>query len=1031
MIIEDGKALLTASDLTRASGCEWQVLTSLDAKLQRRGPLPVEADAMLERTALLGDRHEEAILERLRAAGEVVEISKGLDPASRAEAVAATREAIERRAQTIFQAAFEDERFFGYADFVELVEGAYVVSDAKLARHAKVTALLQLAAYAGALRALGAPVSDEVRLLLGDGSVSVHRLSDIEPVLLERRARLERIVDERFNAADALIWGADGVLACGKCAACEEQIRLHDDVFQVAGLRRDQRTRLRAAGIRTLSELASASVKPEGMAPATFAALGRQAAAQLRSRELGEVAHELVDEASIRELPAPSDGDLFFDFEGDPLWQDGPFWGLDYLFGVRDASGEFTAFWAHSLAEEKQALIDFLAFVRERRAQHPDLHIYHYASYERTHLLSIAARHGVGEDEVDDLLRADVLVDLYPVVKRALVIGSGSYSLKKLEPLYMPAARSGEVTNAGDSIVEFQRATELREAGSEAEAAALFKQIEDYNAYDVESTQRLRDWLLSLLPEPAAVQPGEPSPVPAELSPERAEILAARQELVDRLLAHAGDDPAHRTPNETALALSAAAVGYHARERKTFWWEHFRRLEAPLDDWRDERDVITVDEVVELGDWAVEKQSLVRRIWFRGTAAPGTRISEEMSGQFALYEPPMSTHPDPLPWRAVHSRTTVTFDGTLFELRESAGRLDGAVSWDGTPFALTPAQPPNVRPLEESIERWAESLAAAIERERGLSTALPDDPSLDVLRRRPPQRLAPVVDGDTADAIVRSLAELDASFVAVQGPPGTGKTYTGARVIEALVRRGWRIGVVAQSHATVEHMLEGVIEAGVPAQLVMKKRRDGDTAEHKWTAVKDASAELGSAAGVIGGTAWTFAGHANKDHAPLDLLVIDEAGQFSLANTIAAGRAAMRLLLIGDPQQLPQVSQGTHPAPVDGSALGWLCDGEAVIPTELGYFLGTSWRHAPGAVRSGLRPRVRRPTPRPRVGARDAGRHSRARADRSGARRQRHALTGGGGCGGRHRARPRRARVARRQATAAAGGERCDRGRSL
>jgi uncharacterized protein len=79
----------------------------------------------------------------------------------------------------------------------------------------------------------------------------------------------------------------------------------------------------------------------------------------------------------------------------------------------------------------------------------------------------------------------------------------------------------------------------------------------------------------------------------------------------------------------------------------------------------------------------------------------------------------------------------------------------------------------------------------------------------------------------------------------------------------------------------------------------------------------------------------------------LDLLVVDEAGQFSLANTIAVSRAASRLLLLGDPQQLPQVSQGQHPEPVDESALGWLANGEAVLPDEYGYFLPESWRMAP------------------------------------------------------------------------------------
>src|SRR5690606_23982276 len=57
--------------------------------------------------------------------------------------------------------------------------------------------------------------------------------------------------------------------------------------------------------------------------------------------------------------------------------------------------------------------------------------------------------------------------------------------------------------------------------------------------------------------------------------------------------------------------------------------------------------------------------------------------------------------------------------------------------------------------------------------------------------------------------------------------------------------------------------------------------------------------------------------------------------------------AARNLLLLGDPQQLPQVSQGTHPEPIDGSALGWISDGHDVLPAELGYFLAASRRMHP------------------------------------------------------------------------------------
>ena len=98
---------------------------------------------------------------------------------------------------------------------------------------------------------------------------------------------------------------------------------------------------------------------------------------------------------------------------------------------------------------------------------------------------------------------------------------------------------------------------------------------------------------------------------------------------------------------------------------------------------------------------------------------------------------------------------------------------------------------------------------------------------------------------------------------------------------------------------------------------------------------------------VIGGTAWDFANPNRVPPGSLDLLVIDEAGQFCLANTIAVAPAAANLLLLGDPQQLPQVSQGTHPEPVDRSALDWLVDGQRTLPDERGYFLDRSYRMHP------------------------------------------------------------------------------------
>ena len=208
-----------------------------------------------------------------------------------------------------------------------------------------------------------------------------------------------------------------------------------------------------------------------------------------------------------------------------------------------------------------------------------------------------------------------------------------------------------------------------------------------------------------------------------------------------------------------------------------------------------------------------------------------------------------------------------------------------------------------------------------------------------------------VGDDRYVDAITEATLDLDGSFLAVQGPPGTGKTYVGARVITRLVRdHGWKVGVCAQSHAAIENVLTAVVSAGLEAERVAKAAHD--TPGPRWTDLAAADdlaafAARQSAGYVLGGTAWDLCHEGRVARGQLDLLVIDEAGQFCLADTLAVSLSADRLLLLGDPQQLPQVSQGTHPDPVDASALGWLLGEDPVLPASHGYFLETTWRMHP------------------------------------------------------------------------------------
>jgi predicted RecB family nuclease len=944
VFVTDDSVVYSASDLAAAARCEYALLRDFDAKLGRAPAVSV-VDELLARTATLGDDHEQRELDRLRqefADGVAVIGRPAYTLAGLAAAAEATRRAIANRAPVVYQAAMFDGRFVGFADFLVADGEQYRLVDTKLARSPKVTALLQLAAYADALTAMDVSVADEAELRLGDGSVVRYRVCDLIPVYRAQRAQLQRLLDDHYDAGTAVRWEDEGVRACFRCPLCIEQVQAGDDLLLVAGMRVSQRDKLIDAGVATVADLAQHCGPVPDLAPSALGKLTAQAKLQVQQRDTGVPQFQIVDPQPLTLLPEPDPGDLFFDFEGDPLWTaDGHDWGLEYLFGVLDAAGKFQPLWAHNRVAERKALVDFLAMVAKRRKRRPHMHIYHYAPYEKTALLRLAGRYGVGEDQVDELLRSGTLVDLYPLVRKSIRVGAESFSLKALEPLYMGTQlRSGDVTTATDSITSYAKYCELGDAGRVGEAETVLKEIEDYNHYDCRSTQELRNWLLVRAWE-AGVTPVGAQPVPD------GNTVDDHDELAAALSAFAGDAAVgDRTPDQVAVALVGAARGYHRREDKPFWWAHFDRLNFPVDEWADNTDVFVSDDASVSVDWHMPPRARKpqRRVMLRGELSRG----DLMTDVFALYEAPappsMSDNPDR---RAAGRAKVVEVDDpavpTEVVILERVGSDGNA--FHQLPFALTPGPPVPTTALRESIESTAAAVAAGLPQ-------LPRTAMIDVLLRRPPRTRSgaalPRTTGTIADITAAAL-DLDSSYLAVHGPPGTGKTYTAAQVITRLVtEHAWRVGVVAQSHATVENLLDAVIDAGLEPGRVAKKKYDHHAPRWQEIDGGDYAAFISATVGcVIGGTAWDFANANRVLPNSLDLLVIDEAGQFCLANTIAVAPAAGNLLLLGDPQQLPQVSQGTHPEPVDTSALDWLVDGQRTLPDERGYFLDRSYRMHP------------------------------------------------------------------------------------
>lgn len=940
------RVIYSASDLAAAARCEYALLRAFDAKLGR-GPAVAVEDELLARTAQLGGDHEKRHLDLLRDRADVAVIGKPQYTVDGLTAAAEqTRRAVERRAEVIYQAAMFDGRFVGFADFLILEQGPdgerYRLRDTKLARSVKVEALLQLAAYAETLSAAGVPVADEVELVLGDGATASYRVDELLPVYRPRRAALQRLLDDHLASGAPVDWADDSVRACFRCPECEAQVRATDDLLLVANMRVSQRARLLDADITTVAELANHDGPVAELPARTFTGLRDQARLQLAPRVDGKPPYRVVDPQPLTLLPDPDKGDLFFDFEGDPLWTaNGHEWGLEYMWGVLEVGGGFRPLWAHDRASERKALLDFLKLVRQRRKKYPKMHIYHYAAYEKTALLRLAGRYGVGEDEVDDLLRSGVLVDLYPLVRKSIRVGTENYSLKSLEPLYMGSElRDGDVTTATESITMYARFCEMRAEGRDDEAANMLKNIEDYNRYDCRSTHRLRDWLIKIAIE-SGVPPLGPQPVAQGVAVEDTDDLART------LMEFAGDGVAERSPEQTAVALVAAARGYHRREDKPFWWAHFDRLNSAVDEWGDTSDVFLVDtdRTTVVKDWHLPSaRARKQQRWLELTGTlEGGELHREV---FALYEPPSPAGmADNADRRAAGSADVKEIDDSTAPIRVViCERETPAGTFAQTPFALTPRNIVPNKKLREAIDDAAAEIAATL-------PDLPRTAVADVLLRRPPRTRSGAPLSRTGDAtadITAAVLDLDSSYVAVHGPPGTGKTYTAARIVARLVNEHqWRVGVVAQSHAVVENLFRDLIKAGVDPARIAKKDCPGDVGCQAIDKDEYAAFIADHAGCVIGGTAWDFANDTRVEARSLDLLVIEEAGQFCLANTIAVARAAANLMLLGDPQQLPQVSQGHHPEPVDASALGWLVQENRTLPEQFGYFLDRSYRMHP------------------------------------------------------------------------------------
>jgi uncharacterized protein len=892
MQASDGRTRLSPSDLSGFLAC--QHLTQLELSVSRgERERPVFRDQYADLIRQKGDEHEAAYLARLRAADRKIVLIPNDDAD---EARRLTEEAIwAGTTDVIYQACLTDGTWHGYADFVELQpDGGYEAVDTKLARSARPGHVLQLCFYAEQVaRIQGRPV-ENVHLELGSGARQTLRTTEFMAYYRRVRAQFLASVNDSPRTYP---WPCEHCSVCVWRRECHKRLVADDNPILVAGLARSHVERLSAAGIATLESLGDAERKTavEDMRPETFERLRHQAELQLHHRRTGShrVDHLPVEPGrGFHLLPEPSSGDVWLDLESHQFLE--PDRGIEYLFGYcyRDDGGElrYEALWATTRHAERQVFERLIDWIVERRRRFSGMHVYHYADHERTALRRLMGEHGSREEEIDDFLRREVLVDLYRVTRQALRASVENYSLKEIEALY-GFERKGDVSDGEESTVLFERWLDCGEP-------SLLERIARYNEDDCRSTAALHEWLLSRRPPE---MPWRQPPEERDTSEEAQAAADERERVKTQLLARSAGEG-------DARWLLAQLLEYHRRESRPQWWEWFKHRGLDEEELIDDSDTIG------------------------GLAPVSEPVADKRSFVYTLAFPPQEHK---IGSRCANPATEKAYNVVVDDERGLVVlRRAKAQAGEPLPHALIPPRP--IRDVEqrEAILRFTRSYLAG----DGAYPAL-----VAVLQRNAPRMSLNLTPSQAA-------LTLDNSYLLVQGPPGSGKTWQGAKVAVALMRAGRRIGVTSRSHKAINKLL-GEIEREAAEQRFQFRGRKKHTDEEDayagrfidsssdWRGLLDPELQL------LAGTAWLFARADFDRH--VDTLLIDEAGQVALADAIASGTAARNLVLLGDPNQLPQVSQGAQPQAARASVLQHLLGRRAIVPPEAGIFLPETWRLRP------------------------------------------------------------------------------------
>ena len=954
MRVLDGTLILSPSDLANFLTCRHRAGLDLAAA---RGVFekPRYEDPYAAMLRQHGDEHEQAYVESLRARGLTIANAKPEKTTKAEESARLTVEAMRAGAQVIVQGRLAGDLIAGYADVLLRVEQksklgswSYEVQDTKLAKETKGSTILQLSAYSDMVARIQGTTPESFQVVT-PVATERYRVDDYAAYYRMVLASLRRNVEKGHDALVEAYY-PEPVEACAVCVwegRCEARRRRDDHLSYIAGVGRSHRVELTAQGHATLAAVAAMPVpvafKPARGSRDTYGRLGHQARVQHQQRTEKTPVYErleLKDGEGLSRLPPPSKGDLFLDLEGARFAREG---GREYLFGAYGAysaygakgkGAEYRAWWALNDAEEKAAFEEVVDLIMAAWAADPVMHVYHFNHYEPTAFKKLMGRYVTRGEQLDKLLRAERLVDLYPITKQAVRAGVESYSIKKLEQ-YSGYTRRVELKNVHDPLLKVELALDANAPG--LITTEIRDAVQGYNEDDCRSTEALRDWLESLRLEwqAAGVTVPRPEDQAAEAEQPVPEVQQQAVALRERILATIPPEAAEPTHADHPKWLLAYLIDWHRREVNAEWWEYFRLKGLPEEDLFDERDAVA-------GLTFIDRVDIVKRAGSQKPTGsvidrytyPLQEIEIGRKGKLKLQDD--TTFGEVVAHDRVARLLDVRKGPKVAEVHPSAAFSCDVITTDG---------------LQKSVMRLAERMISSPFHE-----GVPDECGLELLFARAPRLRTAAFElrtGETEqDFAIRVATALDRTTLAIQGPPGAGKTYIGAQMIRALVAAGKKVGVTATSHKVIRNLLDEVVDQAAKARHTVKVgQKPGEMSAQPGSIVEfdDNPPALEAIASgevsVLGGTSFMW---AREEFAQaVDVLFVDEAGQVSLANLLAVSQAANSLVMLGDPQQLDQPEKASHPDGVGVSALQHVLGEYETMPPDRGIFLPITWRMSP------------------------------------------------------------------------------------